>query len=121
MQKAAWIRAAFCIKNFIVINHLSRYNFILIKSFFKCILRAMDVLLTTKEAANKLGITSVRVNQLIKAGILPAEKHGRDYLIQESDVEKAKDRPDRRGRPCQSNPLKASKGKRKQPEKVQIK
>jgi excisionase family DNA binding protein len=43
-------------------------------------------LLTTKDAAERLGITVVRVHQLIKLGTLKAEKIGRDYLIQEKDL-----------------------------------
>lgn len=43
-------------------------------------------LLTTQEAAAKLKITVARVQQLIWAGRLPAEKLGRDYVIAETDL-----------------------------------
>jgi excisionase family DNA binding protein len=42
--------------------------------------------LTTSEAAERLGVTRWRVNALIKAGRLKAEKKGQIYLIAESDL-----------------------------------
>ncbi len=54
-------------------------------------------LLTTQEAATKLKITVARVQQLIWAGRLPAEKLGRDYVISESDLKLVRHR--RVGRP----------------------
>jgi len=50
-------------------------------------------LLTTKEAALRLGIAPSRVRQLILSGLLPAEKAGRDLWIDERDLEKVRDRP----------------------------
>ncbi|MEJ7861522.1 MAG: helix-turn-helix domain-containing protein [Pyrinomonadaceae bacterium] len=58
----------------------------------------MEKWITTKEGARKLGLTYVRINQLIKSDILPAEKRGRDYFIRESDVEIIEQRPETRGR-----------------------
>ncbi len=66
------------------INFLSRYK------------KAMKSL-TTKEAAEKLGITPQRVRTLIRAGRLPAEKFGRDLVIQEEDLKLVKER--KPGRP----------------------
>ena len=43
-------------------------------------------MLTTQEAAERLGVTSIRVRQLISGGRLPAEKFGRDYMIKEEDL-----------------------------------
>lgn len=43
-------------------------------------------LLTTKEVSDRLGVTVNRVQAMIRAGRLPAEKFGRDYLVQESDL-----------------------------------
>ncbi len=43
-------------------------------------------LLTTKEVAERLGVSVRRVHALIHAGRLPAEKYGRDYLINENDL-----------------------------------
>jgi excisionase family DNA binding protein len=54
-------------------------------------------MLTTKEAAERLGITPRRVLAMIQAEQLPAEKFGRDYLIKEKDLKLVEDR--RVGRP----------------------
>jgi len=43
-------------------------------------------LLTTKEAAERLGVTTVRVCAMITAGRLPAERFGRAYMIKEADL-----------------------------------
>lgn len=43
-------------------------------------------LLTTNGVAERLGVTIKRVQALIRAGRLPAEKVGRDYLIKEKDL-----------------------------------
>jgi excisionase family DNA binding protein len=43
-------------------------------------------LLTTAETAQALGITASQVSLLIRQGKLPAEKHGRDWLVKESDL-----------------------------------
>jgi excisionase family DNA binding protein len=48
--------------------------------------------LTTKEAAQKLGITPRRVVALVTAGRLPAQKFGRDYMIKEADLKLVGDR-----------------------------
>ena len=44
-------------------------------------------LLTTKEAANLLGVTDRRVRAMIGAGQLPAHQLGRDYAIEEKTLE----------------------------------
>ena len=44
--------------------------------------------ITTTEAAALLGVTPQRVRALIKAGILEAEKWGRDWQISAESVEK---------------------------------
>jgi excisionase family DNA binding protein len=54
-------------------------------------------LLSTKEAAARLGISVLRVQQLIWAERLPAQKVGRDYVINESDLKLVADR--KPGRP----------------------
>jgi excisionase family DNA binding protein len=54
--------------------------------------------LTTKEAAEKLGITPRRVVALVTAGRLPAQKFGRDYMIRETDLKLVEDR--KVGRPA---------------------
>jgi excisionase family DNA binding protein len=54
-------------------------------------------LISTKEAAEKLGVTVLRVQQLIWGGRLPAQKIGRDYVIQDADLALVADR--KPGRP----------------------
>ena len=54
--------------------------------------------LTTKEVAARLGITTRRVQALVTAGRLPAQKIGRDYLIREKDLKLVEDR--KVGRPA---------------------
>jgi excisionase family DNA binding protein len=44
-------------------------------------------LLTTAQAAVALGVNASRVRQIILAGKLPAEKHGRDWIIKTDDLE----------------------------------
>ena len=46
----------------------------------------MNDLIGTKEAAQKLGVSLRRVQQLIEVGTLPAQRIGRDYLIQEKNL-----------------------------------
>ena len=54
-------------------------------------------LLTTKEVAERLGVSVRRVHALIQAERLPAQKFGRDYLIQEKDLKLVAER--KPGRP----------------------
>ncbi len=72
----------------------------IVNSYFSCVnlflalqFTPMSQTFTTKEAAERLGITPARVRQLVLAGQLPAEKFGRDLVIHESDLESVKDRP----------------------------
>jgi excisionase family DNA binding protein len=53
--------------------------------------------LTTSEVSEKLNVSVRRVHQFIKQGRLPAEKHGRDYVIQEKDLRLVAER--KNGRP----------------------
>lgn len=46
----------------------------------------MPEYISTKEAANRLGISSSRILKLIKAQRLPAKKVGRDWLIDPDDL-----------------------------------
>jgi excisionase family DNA binding protein len=43
----------------------------------------MMALITTNEAAKKLGVHISRIHQFIKGNRLPAQRYGRDYLIDE--------------------------------------
>ena len=54
-------------------------------------------MLTTNEAASRLGVTVQRIHQFIKGERLPAEKMGRDYIIKEDDLKLVEDR--QTGRP----------------------
>jgi excisionase family DNA binding protein len=54
-------------------------------------------LISTKDAAEKLGVSVRRVQAMITSGRLPAEKIGRDHLIRESDLKLVADR--KPGRP----------------------
>jgi excisionase family DNA binding protein len=47
-------------------------------------------LLSTSEAAQKLGVSERRVRQLINEGKLVAHKLGRDYAIEETALEDVK-------------------------------
>lgn len=58
-------------------------------------------LLTTREAAQILGISVPRVHALIRGKRLPAQKHGRDYFIKKSDLKLVANR--KPGRPRKSN------------------
>lgn len=64
-------------------------------------------LLTTKQAAERLGVTSVRVCAMIAAGRLPAERFGRAYMIKEGDLKLVADR--RPGRPVRKAAKKGAK------------
>ena len=56
------------------------------------------MLITTREAASRLGVTVMRVQQLIWAGRLEATKLGRDWLIEEQSLAAVADRkPGRAG------------------------
>jgi excisionase family DNA binding protein len=69
-------------------------------------------LLSTPEAAEALGVTVARVQQLIWNGRLPAQKIGGSYVIQEADLELIRERPT--GRPPKGKAARGSKaGKKK--------
>jgi excisionase family DNA binding protein len=56
-----------------------------------------EEMLTTPQAAEKLGVSTARVRQLILEGRLPSQQFGRDHLIKESDLDLVADR--KTGRP----------------------
>jgi excisionase family DNA binding protein len=56
-----------------------------------------DVLLTTPQVADRLGVTVRRVLALIHAGRLPSQQFGRDHVIKESDLALVAER--KNGRP----------------------
>jgi excisionase family DNA binding protein len=53
--------------------------------------------LTTKETAEKLGVSAGRVRQMVLAGQLHAEKFGRELMISETDIQAVRNR--KTGRP----------------------
>jgi excisionase family DNA binding protein len=61
-----------------------------------------DELLTTDEAAARLGVTPVRVRAMIGAGRLPAEKFGHVHMIKAEDLKLVAGR--KAGRPPKSVP-----------------
>ena len=50
-------------------------------------------LMTTAEAARRLGVTHRRVRQLIEAGRLPASKFGPVWVVVEADLRLVENRP----------------------------
>lgn len=44
--------------------------------------------MTTHEAADRLGLTPRSVARLIKRGVIAATKRGRDYWIEDSEIER---------------------------------
>ncbi len=47
-------------------------------------------LLNTKEVAEKLGVSPIRVRQLINEGKIEAQKIGRDYVVFEDQLDRIK-------------------------------
>jgi excisionase family DNA binding protein len=45
-----------------------------------------EAMLTTPQVAERLGVSTARVRQLILSGRLPSQQFGRDHLIKESDL-----------------------------------
>jgi excisionase family DNA binding protein len=48
------------------------------------------MLIGTREAAARLGVSLRRVQQMIEEGTLPAEKVGRDHVIRPEDLDRVK-------------------------------
>lgn len=61
--------------------------------------KGVEPMFTTNEAAAMLGVTAGRVRQMIVSGAIAAEKRGRDLMIPQSQIEKAKGRQKLPGRP----------------------
>lgn len=59
----------------------------------------MEVL-STKQAAERLGVTVRRVQALVTAGRLPAQKIGRDFIIKVADLQLVENR--KVGRPAKA-------------------
>lgn len=61
---------------------------------------SIEGFLTTKEVAQKLGVSVGRVQQFIAEGRLPATKIGQTNLVKESDLKLVQDR--KTGRPSKA-------------------
>jgi len=59
-------------------------------------------LITTSEAAERLGVHRSRVQVLIQEGRLPAQRFGKVYLVEESDLKLVEDRKPGRPRKAKS-------------------
>lgn len=60
----------------------------------------MKNLISSKEAAEKLGLSLRRVQALITSGRLPAQKIGNSYVVSEKDLELVRERTP--GRPSKN-------------------
>jgi excisionase family DNA binding protein len=68
------------------------------KQYFRAMVTGMrDEILSTVEAAERLGISKIRIRQLIDAGRLPAKKLGTAFAIRSTDLKLVEHRPP--GRP----------------------
>lgn len=66
-------------------------------------------IISTKDAAERLGISLRQIQTLIGQGKLPASKIGRDYAIDEKDLKLVETR--RKGRPPKASSAKRGKAK----------
>ena len=72
-------------------------------------------LITTNEAAERLGVTVQRIHALIRSGRLPAERLGRDYVIKEEDLALVAER--KAGRPPLTDEEKTERAEKRAAEK----
>lgn len=79
----------------------------------------MSAALTTRQAAERLGVTVSRVRHLVLEGRLPAEKFGRDLMIREDDLQLVADR--KPGRPPKQVPATSGAALTKAKEKRRMK
>jgi excisionase family DNA binding protein len=68
-------------------------------------------LISSAEAAERLGVHITRVQVLIREGRLPAQKIGRTYVVNENDLKLIEDR--KPGRPPKAKTETASKAGKK--------
>jgi excisionase family DNA binding protein len=68
-------------------------------------------LISSAEAARRLGVHITRVQVLIREGRLPAQKIGRTYVVNEDDLKLVEDR--KPGRPPNSSTAGSAKGSSK--------
>ncbi len=60
-------------------------------------------MLSTKEAAKKLGVSEQRVRKMLADGRLQGEKFGRSWMVSEQSVQKRKHEGRKTGRPKKQN------------------
>jgi excisionase family DNA binding protein len=68
----------------------------------------MEGYITTTEAAERLGISSARVRQLVLSGKLPATRFGPVNMVREADLSLVRNRP-AAGRPPKAKETTAKK------------
>ncbi len=68
-------------------------------------------ILSTAEAAERLGVSVRRVQQMVKSGQLPAKQFGGSLMIEEKDLSLVNERPV--GRPAKAKTATAKKGSKK--------
>lgn len=73
-------------------------------------------LISTSEAAKRLGVHITRVQVLIRAGRLPAQKIGGTYVVDEDDLKLVADR--KPGRPPKAKAATDSKASKKKDKKL---
>ena len=83
----------------------------LLKGYTREYSETMSVLLTTAEAAARLGVTRWRVNALIRDGRLKATRMGQIFIINERDLKSVENR--KPGRPPKAKPKTTAKPARK--------
>ena len=99
-------------KVYAIRNTLSIEIFPLTNTFFQFIFTGMGKLLSTTEAAVRLGVSVPRVQTFIWKGRLPALKIGRSYAIDEDDLKLVENR--KTGRPPkQATATRKMKGSKK--------
>ncbi len=70
----------------------------------------MEKLLTTEEAAARLGVTGARVRAMIRDERLPAQKFGHVHVIKEADLKLVEDRKTGRPKNTPATPDKRATG-----------
>jgi excisionase family DNA binding protein len=70
-------------------------------------------LISSAEAAERLGVHITRVQVLIREGRLPAQRIGRTYVVNEDDLRLVEDRKPGRPRKAQSGKAPKQAGKKK--------
>lgn len=77
----------------------------------------MDELLTTSQAAQKLGVSAGRVRQMVVDGRLPVVRLGRDNLIRSADLALVKNR--KTGRPPKDTSSQEKQSRKQKPKRRQ--